>query len=245
MKTNHVRDEDAAVARNLDSLTGSHRRTLDAIFHHPTPHNLEWSDVVALIGKIGDVQEESDNRFVLTVAGKTHHVRKPHTKDLPSNAVLDLRHFLMEAEYSPTSAENVPHSEPASPDLVIVVDHHGTKIFKVDAATADAAEPAITPYDPHHFLHHLTHKDQDRERGQRAPEEPAYYEKVAAAVVGSGRLVIVGHGSGKSNAAHHLAEYLKSHHHEIYQRVVRELQADLSAVTEPQLLKLAKEALSG
>jgi hypothetical protein len=57
------------------------------------------------------------------------------------------------------------------------------------------------------------------------------------------RLVVIGHGTGKSNAAHHLTEYLRSHRHETYQRVVRELVADLSNVTNPQLLDLARQAL--
>jgi predicted transcriptional regulator len=39
-------------------------------------------------------------------------------------------------------------------------------------------------------------------------------------------------------------EYLRTHRHETYQRVVREMEADLSAVTPPQLLQLAQQALS-
>ena len=54
---------------------------------------------------------------------------------------------------------------------------------------------------------------------------------------------MVGHGAGKSNAAHHLTEYLQSHHRETYQRIVREIAADLSSITTPQLLDLAREAL--
>jgi phosphoheptose isomerase len=86
-------------------------------------------------------------------------------------------------------------------------------------------------------------KDQSRERGQRAPEEPAYYEKIADAVALGGKIVVVGHGAGKSNAAHHLTEYLQSHHRETYQRIVRETVADLSSITTAQLLDVAREAL--
>ncbi len=244
MKTTHARDRAAAVARNLASLTGSHRRTLDAIFRHPSPHNLDWDHLVALIGKIGDAREESNNDFVFEVAGKRHHMRKPHTKHLTTGEVIDVRHFLLEAEYSAVPSEAAAHPDPAAPNLVIVVDHHETKIFQIDLSSDDASEHVIRPYDPHHFLHHLTHKGQDRERGQRAPEEPAYYEKIADAVALGGRIVVVGHGVGKSNAAHHLSEYLQSHHRETYRRIVGEVDADLSAVTAPQLLVLARQAFS-
>jgi len=54
----------------------------------------------------------------------------------------------------------------------------------------------------------------------------------------------VGHGTGKSNAARHLTEYLRTHYRETYQRVAGELTADLSSITQPQLLALAGHALA-
>jgi hypothetical protein len=126
---------------------------------------------------------------------------------------------------------------------MVVVDHHDAKIYHVDLASDDVSKHEITPYDPHHFLHHLTHKDQSHERGQRAPEEPAFYESIAQAVASGGKIVVVGHGEGKSNAALHLTEYLRTHHRDTYNRVVREVAADLSSVTPPQLLEIARKAL--
>ena len=35
------------------ALHGAHLRTLKALFRHPTAHNLEWMDVIALFEKIG------------------------------------------------------------------------------------------------------------------------------------------------------------------------------------------------
>jgi predicted dehydrogenase len=243
MTTLHNEDAASIVTRNASSLTGAHRRTLDAIFHHPSAHNLEWSDVVELIGTIGDVHEQSNNKFAFEVSGKRHIMHKPHMKDLTSDEVVDLRHFLKQAESSPEHpSEAVTDPDPATPDLLIVVDHHGTKIFHVDFSANEPAEDVIKPYDPHHFLHHLTHKDQSRERGQRAPEEPAYYEQIAAAVAKGGKIVVVGHGTGKSNAAHHLIEYLRSHHSETYKRVIDEIVCDLSSITTPQLLDIARKA---
>jgi hypothetical protein len=56
--------------------------------------------------------------------------------------------------------------------------------------------------------------------------------------------VIVGHGAGKSNAAHHLTDYLRAHHPDAYRRIAREVTADLSSVTPAQLLVIAREALT-
>ena len=244
MKTRTTGDAAPTVAQIQSSLTGANRRTLEAIFRHPSAHNLEWNDVVGLIGELGETHEQSNDKFVFEVAGKRHLMRKPHTKDLTSAEVIDLRHFLMQAGASPEHlSEAVTHPDPAAPDLLVVVDHHGTKVFHVNVTSDEAAEGVIRPYDPHHFLHHLVHKDQSRERGQRAPEEPAYYESVADAVALGGRIVVLGHGTGKSNAAHHLTEYLRTHHPETDNRVVADTVYDLSALTTPQLLGIARKAL--
>lgn len=125
-----------------------------------------------------------------------------------------------------------------------VVDHHGTKIYRIDPASGGAPGLEIRPYDPHGFLHHLVHKGQSEEKGQRAPEDITFYKRIADALAAGGRIVVVGHGTGKSNAAHHLTEYLRTHHSETYQRVISELTADLSSITLPQLLALAERALA-
>lgn len=243
MKTNHTDDEASIVAAH-PSLTGSHRRTLQAIFRHPLAHNVEWRDVVGLIGEIGEAEEKHNGEFVFEVAGKRLELRKPHNKDLNGDQVIELRHFLGQAGVSPEgSSQPAAHARPAGPSLLIVVDNHETKIFHLDVTSADASEHVIRPYDPHHFLHHLAHKPQSREPGQRAPEDPAYYEKIAEAVALAAKIVVVGHGTGKSNAAHHLTQYLQSHHHETYSRIVRQITADLSSITKPQLLDLGREAL--
>jgi hypothetical protein len=224
-------------------VTGANRRTLDAIFRHPSAHNLEWSHVVALIDKIGEVDEKANSEFVFAVSGERHMLHKPHTKDLTGSEVSDLRHFLIKAGWSADGASHVHvDTGPDTTGLMIVVDHHEAKIYQIDVTSGDMSKHEIKPYDPHHFLHHLTHKDQSRERGQRAPEDPTFYQRIAQAVTTGGQIVVVGHGEGKSNASAHLMEYLRLHHHEIYRRVVREVAADLSSDTSPQLLDIARQA---
>jgi hypothetical protein len=226
-------------------LHKAHLRTLEALFRHPVAHNLEWSDVLALMEKISEVHRRNDDKFTFDLAGQHYVMHKPHGKDLSSSEVADLRHFLERAGWSPAGGSSAtPAPEAAAPSLLLAVDHHGARIYRIDAAPADATKLEIRPYDPHHFLHHLTHKDQSREQGQRAPEEPAFYQGIAEALASAGRIVVVGHGTGKSNAALHLMEYLRTHRRETYQRVVREIEADLSAVTTPQLLQLAEQALT-
>lgn len=246
MKLVAPNDEAGIVADGLPPVTGAHRRTLDAIFRHPCAHNLDWHDVVRLIGQIGEASEKPNGDHAFDVAGKRLLVRRPHGKDLTAAEVFDLRQFFEQVGLSP-DAPGEKNAEPeqgsAGPSLLVVMDHHAARIYQVDVTSDDVAEHVIKPYDPHHFLHHLVHKDQPRDRGQRATEEPAYYELIAQAVAQAGRIVVIGHGAGKSDAAHHLTAYLKAHHIATYRRIAAERVADLSAATDRQLLDLARQAL--
>jgi hypothetical protein len=244
VKINENESGQKEVPQGRTAIHGAHLRTLEALFRHPTAHNLEWMDVLGLIEKIGSAHQKANDKFTFEVGGEHYLMHKPHTKNLTSSEVADLRHFLQRVGWSPEA----PSEAPARPDpppltLMVVVDHHGAKIYRVDPSRGDGAKGEITPYDPHHFLHHLTHKDQSREQGQRAPEDPSFYKRIGDALAAGGRIVVVGHATGKSNVAQHLTEYLRTHHRETYQRIVREIGADLSAVTTPQLLALAEDAL--
>src|SRR5579872_7381307 len=237
-------DDGGAVPQGVSAIHGAHLRTLEALFRHPAAHNLEWMDVVSLIEKIGTVHKSGGNHFSFDVGRERILVHKPHTKDLNSSEVVELRHFLQRAGWSPEMPSQAPaHPEPAAPTLVVAVDHHGARIYRIDTVSGNASKREIRPYDPHHFLHHLTHKEQSREQGQRAPEDTGFYKIIADALAAGGAIVVVGHGAGTSNAAQHLTEYLRTHHRETYQRIVREIGADLSATTTPQLLALAEQAV--
>jgi hypothetical protein len=231
-----------AISRDRAALHGGHLRTLEALFRHPTAHNLEWMDVIALLDEIGALRRRASAKFVLDLAGEHFSFQKAHIKELTSSEVVDLRHFLQRAGWSPNvSSPPVVSRDSEQVILMVIVDHHGAKIYRLQPGSGAVSPHKIMPYDPHHFLHHLTHQDQLRDKGQRAPEDPSFYKRISDNLVAASRILVVGHGKGKSNAARHLVEYLRKHHRETYQRVVREAEADLSAITAPQLLELAEQ----
>ncbi len=218
-------------------LSGADRRTYESLFAHPSSHNLKWHDVMHLFETLGSVTEKSNHEYVLTVGAAPYVMRRPHSKDLTSEEIRDLRHFV-----SSSLAHPDPSAQPAL-DLLIVIDHHEARIFATDMPSHGTTQENIRPYDPHHFLHHLTHKDQPREHGQRAHEDATFYDRIAQAVVNAARIVIIGHGTGKSDAADHLVAYIHKNHSQTGQKILCELTADLSHITAPQLIALAREAL--
>jgi hypothetical protein len=244
MTTVPTQAQHIAASREHHKVNGANRRTLDAIGRHPVAHNLEWSDVVSLFETLGTVEHKANDEYEFHLGAERYIMHRPHSKDLVAQEVVDLRKFLARAGLSgePEKDES-GHGLTTAPSLMVVMDHHGAKIYHVDVASDDPSEHVIKPYDPHHFQHHLTHKAQSREQGQRTAEDPSFYERIAQALADAGKIVVIGHGTGKSNAAMHLIEYLKSHHSEIHQRVVSEMSAELSSITTRQLLEMAHKAL--
>jgi hypothetical protein len=222
------------------------RRVLETIFRHPTPGNLAWSEALHLIERLGTAQQEPNGKILLAIGEHRHVVHQPHAKELTREEVTELRKFLEAAGATPASvdvAEEEQAVEPATPDMLLTVDHHEARLFAIEGTSSHAR--TLRPYDPHHFLHHLTHRQERELRGQREPEESSYYAQIAAALAPARRIVVLGHGTGHSNAAAHLQELLRAKHPDIARRVVATKAVDLSAATEPQLLASAAELLDG
>jgi hypothetical protein len=236
---------------DLTTLSNSYRATLEGIFQHPLSHNLEWADVIALFSKLGTVTHKSNNEFVFAIAGEHHLMHAAHGKNLPADTVIAFRHMLTRAGWSPYAANPKPAGtaspeKPASPpDLLVAVDHREAHIYQLDIAPTDQTRHVIRPYDPHHFLHDLSHKDQSGERGQRVAEDAGFYARIAEALRPAGRIVVVSHGDGQANAGRHLTAYLALHHKDLSNKLSLEMDADLPNITKPQLLALGRHSLAG
>jgi hypothetical protein len=225
-------------------MSTADRRTLDAIFHHPVPHNLNWMDAVRLLTHLGSVEEKADGKYSLTISGRHLIFHKPHSKDLDAREITELRHYLASAGISPRNPEGTASAvELDSVDVVAVIDHHGAKLYRIDLSSNQHGE-TLRPYDPHHFLHHLHHRDEKREEGQRAPEDLTFYDRIAEALREAGRIVLLSHGTGRSNASQILAERLKTHHPNVYARIIRQADVNTSAMTEAEIIAYARQALA-
>jgi hypothetical protein len=233
----------ASGSNDRSSVSGADRTTLNEIFAHPISHNLEWTAVVTLVGHLGHVEERSNDEFVFQIEGEKHDLHKPHTKHLTAPEVIDLRHFMVKAGGSRDATSKLAaDSEPAAPCLIVVIDHHEASVYYVDVTAAQSERHVIKPYGAHHFVHDVEPKDHSPDHREGAPADRKYYELIAQAVAASGKIVVVGHGKGESNAGHQLAAYLRTHHPETHKRIVREIVADLPHLTNPQLLVIGRDA---
>jgi hypothetical protein len=193
------------------------------------PRNLSWSETVELIQHLGTAEPHGGDEFAFVVGTQRTFFRKPQSHELGVEEVSRLRKFLKEAGSTGTTSNAIqPHR------INVVIDHHAAHVYQDLNGSRPENEATVRPYDPFHFHHHLIHRKEAHYRGERVPEESSFYEEIAKDLTPANEIVLIGHGTGKSNAAEFLMTYLKTHHSEIAQRVKGVETADLSALTEPK-----------
>jgi hypothetical protein len=205
------------------------------------PHNLSWAEAVDLVKHLGgEVQPHGGDEFVFRVGDQRVFFKRPPSHDIGMEEVSRLRKLLKET--GPGVHESGAQlEEQAQPGRMIVVfDHHAAHVYHDVGGSRPADEHKVQPYDPYNFHHHLIHRKEAHYRGERVPEEDSFYEEIAKDITPANEIVLIGHATGKSNAADFLKEYLKTHHPNISRRVIATESADLSAVTEPEIEGLAK-----
>jgi hypothetical protein len=218
-----------------NEIRHDHKLLHESLLAGKLPRNLSWNDTVELIGQLGEVQPHGSDEFVFSVGTQRSFFRKPKTHELALEEVARLRSFLRNA--GPARQASVP-AQPCR--MIVVVDHHGAHVYQDFEDKLPDEGKTVRPYDPYGFHHHLLHRKEAHYKGEHIPEENSFYEDIAKQLVPANEIVLIGHGTGKSSAVDFLAAYLKTHHHDISQRVIAIETADLSAITGPELEAIAK-----
>lgn len=76
---------------------------LRKVFAHPVAHNLTWHEVHTLLDAVGELVEEHNGSWKVTIGGQPEVYRPNHGKDLNTQQVLDLRRSLTAAGIEPQS----------------------------------------------------------------------------------------------------------------------------------------------
>ena len=212
---------------------------LESLLAGKLPRSLRWHEVVELIGKIGRVEEHGGTDFTFVVGTQRTIFKRPHTHELDVEEVSRLRKFLHTAELN-----GQPGNPSTTNRIAIVIDHHAAHVYKDLGGSRPEDEVRVKPYDPYGFHHHLIHRKEAHYSGERIPEEHSFYEEVAKDIVDADEIILIGHGTGKSNAAQFLADYLDKHHSTTSAHVIAIETADLSALTELDIEAIAKKHLT-
>ena len=84
-------------------LSRKHQRVLDAIFIKPTPANIAWHDIEALLLALGaEIGEGNGSRVRIAFQGRRAVFHRPHPrKETDKGAVVAMKRFLIEVGIKP------------------------------------------------------------------------------------------------------------------------------------------------
>jgi hypothetical protein len=218
-------------------LRHDHEELLERLIGGKLPRDLSWSSVVDLIGQIGKVEAHGNDEFLFEVGTQRELFKRRDGHNLDTEAISRLRRFLREAGL-PGKPATYPHGR-----MVVVIDHSVARIYHDPGGNVPQDEVNVKPYDPFGFQRHLIHRKEAHYKGERVPEEHSFYEEIVQDLVHAEAIILIGHGTGTSNAAEFLSEYVKAHHQEIFPRIIAIESADLSALTDAEIEEIAKKHL--
>ncbi|WP_010163348.1 hypothetical protein [Sphingomonas sp. PAMC 26617] len=219
--------------------SGAHLRALEKLFQHPLTHNLTWRDLTHLFEAIGTTEQRPGGDLILRVGDQQLSLKPAHGKDLTARDVMDVRHLLVRAGWSDQGVAPVPPIDPATPDLLVVIDHAGARLYPIHPEHRTMAVE-----ETHHLRHdHIDRATHDADRAENDPADTRFFAAVAASLPAKGRIVLVSQGTGQSNEARHLTEYLAQQRPSLEGRILALRTAGFSHTTVPQIVALARTAL--
>jgi hypothetical protein len=220
----------------IPHLNGHHRVTLAAIFTHPAPHNIEWHDVLSLLGHLGTATPRHGGGQTIVIGNEQLVLARPHGHDLVDAELRHLRTFLTSAGLAP-DAPGDPEPAPL-PDHwgIVVIDHHQARLFTPGSNGGDhAALHIIRPNDDDGSRRRVDHRQgNDDHDGGRASEDADYYHRIVAELAAAQRVVVFSDGKGRSSAGEYLIDYARQHDPALAARIIASEKVDISQTTDNQ-----------
>jgi hypothetical protein len=230
-------------------LNGHHQKTLDAIRAHPTPHNVEWHDVLSLLGHLGTVTERHNGAFDVRIGHHGFVLDRPKGHDVTGDQIRALQKFLTQKFLASTDQSASPDTSARAGGrpCIVLIDHHQAKLFDLDEAHDHAAAPKVhVPEDGDGSRRRLEHRQgNDDHDGGHSSEDSGYYEAICGDLEQAGPIVVLSDGQGRSSAGDYLVGYVRRHHAGIAVRIVATDRIDISHVSDSQAVAAGRALLGG
>jgi UDP-N-acetyl-D-mannosaminuronic acid transferase (WecB/TagA/CpsF family) len=123
--------------------------------------------------------------------------------------------------------------------VIAVVTQADTRIWTTGIEPGKRPETISAPADNLH--HHHVRMAQHHGGHHADPNRPEYFEEIAQSLSVAGEILLIGHGKGKANSMVALVQFLERKHPGVALKVVGALDSNLDALSEPEILALARE----
>jgi hypothetical protein len=124
--------------------------------------------------------------------------------------------------------------------VVATVDFHSARIFAIDADPGSAPEHVAAP-DPRGYYANVYHRAGNPD-GTYEADSDAYWRELDHHLGAAAAIVLLGHGTGKANAAQHLVAWMAHHDSQTAGKIAAVLRADVDDLTDEQVLRLGQQA---
>ena len=164
---------------------GRSAKTLEALYAHPIPANLHWTDVLTLIRRFGSVEHQRHGHLHVDVGGHGLTLKHTNAKQVDKDQVIQLRDFLKGLGITPghPSAGALGLDTLAEPGLIVVLGDHDAKLWHRPAAHAQPEDGHLLyPHDPHHLRGPVHLAKETAFEGQPAPEDYEFYKALVKAL---------------------------------------------------------------
>lgn len=109
-----------------------------------------------------------------------------------------------------------------------------------EGALGEDARPERFRSPSDEIRHHHVREAQHHHGHHGDPANVAFFESLTAAVADASEILLIGHGTGKANEMLLLVQYWERHHPDLARKVVGAVDSDLEAMTEREVLDLAR-----
>lgn len=122
--------------------------------------------------------------------------------------------------------------------LAVVTQEEARMWFEgLDHGAGHKSVKERNPFDRHNHIRMAQHN-----RGHDIDEYmPDYLEEISRALEPAGEVLLIVHGKGKGSAVPALTDYFQKKHPLVAKKVADVLDVDITRMTEPQLLAVARE----
>lgn len=123
--------------------------------------------------------------------------------------------------------------------VVAVISSQETRIWETNATKGTAPDVVKRPGEEKIHTHTRTGESHGGHGDHRF--DAKYFDGIAAVLADAGEVLLLGHGKGRGNAMLQFIQHLERHHSPVAQKIVGQMEVNVSAMTEPQILAAARE----